>query len=465
MKKFKRGFVLLITVCMLLSVLSGCGGDSTGSSANTEASTATGTDSGEANSISGKIVVGGWPSGDDAFKAAEAGFLELYQDVEIEYQFSDTTAYHQALQTSLAAGSEAPDVAMVEGAYIAQYVNSPVLENLLDEPYNAGDIIGDFVSLKSNQAYSLDGTKLVALPWDIGPTSYFYRRDVFEDAGLPSDPDEVYELISTWDGMMEVAEKIYIEGERWFYPNATYFYTMLFMNRDYFDETLNLQMDREGGTEALEFALKVRSNGYDANTSDMWSTEAYAGYADGSIASVATGAWFGGFLKTDIDPDGEGNWGVTALPAGMTSSNWGGSFVVLPSQSENKEAAWAYIEYMLATPEGQNAMFEAVDYFPAYEPAWDDTEIYEAEDSYFGGQKTKALWVDIADAFPAEVFTTISDTTAEDALYQTVNAGLEAGNAPETIIADAESAIMTACAETLEQQKQNMIDAGVWIGD
>lgn len=313
MRKIKRGLSAAVAVGMLLCSLGGCGG--TGDDGKIDGgSTARDGGSTEIAEVSGKIVVGGWPSGDDAFQAAEAGFLEEYPGVEIEYQFTDTAAYHQALQTALAAGSEAPDVAMVEGAYIGQYVNSPVLVNLLDAPYNAGEIVDDFVSLKTTQAYSLDGERMVALPWDIGPTSYFYRRDVFEDAGLPSEPEEVYELMSTWDGVMEVAEKIHIEGERWFYPNASYFYTLLFMNRDYFDEQLNLKMERAGGTEALEFARELRAKGLDANTVDMWSTEAYAGFADGSIASVATGSWFGGFLKTDIDPDGAGNWGVTPLP-------------------------------------------------------------------------------------------------------------------------------------------------------
>ena len=47
--------------------------------------------------ISGYIEVGGWPSGDDAFKAAMAGFNEMYPNIEVELVFTDTTAYHQAL--------------------------------------------------------------------------------------------------------------------------------------------------------------------------------------------------------------------------------------------------------------------------------------------------------------------------------------------------------------------------------
>lgn len=37
--------------------------------------------------ISADIVVGGWPSGDDAFKAALPGFNKLYPNINVEFQF------------------------------------------------------------------------------------------------------------------------------------------------------------------------------------------------------------------------------------------------------------------------------------------------------------------------------------------------------------------------------------------
>lgn len=447
----KRVLTALLATLMIGSTFVGCGGGSDSGSA-------------EEGTASGTITVGGWPSGDDAFKAAEAGFKEKYPDVTIEYNFTDTTSYFQSLQTALAAGSDADDVAMVEGASIGSVRNSTALEDLSKEPYNATKYEEDFVGLKWNQGWNLAGDRLVGIPWDIGPNTLFYRRDVYDQAGVPSDPDELTELMSTWDGVLEVAEKVHaVSDSTWFYPNASYMVTLLFMNRDYFSEDdLSFAIDRDGIEEAYNAALTIRQNGWDANVADMWCAEAYAGYADGSIASVATGAWFGGFLKTDIDPEGSGNWGVTKLPAGMPASNWGGSYLVMPSQGENKTTAWAFIEYMLTTAEGQNTMFEAVDYYPAYIPAWDDAEIYEAEDPYFGGQKTKELWTEIANAFPQEVFTTVADSTAESALYQSINGSLEAGDDWATAREKAITAVQNECAEALEQQKGYMQDAGLW---
>ncbi len=449
MKIAKRVLPVALTAAMMMSMATGM----------TMTSSAA-----EGSDISAHIEVGGWPSGDDAFKAAMEGFNELYPNIEVELVFTDTTAHHQALQTSLAAGSGAPDVAMVEGAYIAQYRNSTALTDLNE--FGAADYQDDFVAFKWNQGVSDDGSRMVAIPWDIGPTLFYYRTDVFEECGLPTDPAEVSELMSTWDGVLEVAEAVSIPGERWFLPDASYPYQWLFINRDYYDEDLNLQLERDGDLDCLEACLEIRENGWDMNV-DMWSTEAYAAYEAGTCVCVASGCWFSGFLKTDIDPDGAGHWGATELPAGIKPTNWGGSFLVIPEQSENKEAAWDFVEYMMCTSEAQNAMFEAVDYFPAYIPAWDDApELYVEPDPYFGDQEPapNAYATEIAPEVPVN-YTTIMDVTAEGCIYSAFNAGAEAGDTPEEIRERLGNEIETATAELREQQIQTLEDLGVWNGD
>lgn len=459
-RMYKKIIVSLLATSMVVSSLVGCGSSNVSSSTTAEQGSkiATTVDN-DPTSIKAHIEVGGWPSGDDAFKAAMEGFNKVYPNIEVELVFTDTTAHHQALQTALAAGSGAPDVAMVEGAYIAQYKDSKALTDLYT--LGADSIKNDFGSFKWNQAISSDGSRLVAIPWDLGPTLYYYRTDVFQECGLPTDPDEVAELLSTWDGVLKVAEAVSIPGKRWFLPSAAYPYQWLFINRDYYDKDLNLVLERDGDIECLNACLEIRNKGWDMNV-DMWSGEAYAAYAAGTCVSVAAGSWFSGFLKTDIDPDGAGHWGATVLPGSMPATNWGGSFLVIPEQSKNKEAAWAFIKYMLATSEGQNTMFKAVDYFPAYEPAWSAApELYTDGDPYFGGQAPNAIAAKIAAEVPT-VYNTIMDTTAEGYIYSSFNAGAEAGETAEQIRERLGKDIENACSELKQQQIQTLKDAGVW---
>jgi len=405
------------------------------------------------------ITVAGFPNAKEAFESAIDGFHEKYPNIQVEYNITDTTSHHQALSTALASNADFADVAIVEGGYIAQYSNSNALTNLLEEPYNAEQYKDDVVDSKWNQAYSVDGKRMVGLPWGVGPAAYFYRRDVFEECDLPTEPEEVAELISTWEGVLEIAEAVSIPGERWLVPDAVDFYRMMFTERDYYNEDLTLRLDREGDEECLEAIKEIRENGWDMNVS-TYSSEANAGFASGTCVSVPLASWFGAALKTDVDPEGAGKWAVTNLPQGIKSTNVGGTYLVIPEQSKHKDEAWKFMEYMLCTAEAQNAIMEEVDIFPAYIPAYEDP-LYDEEDPYFGGQKTRRLWADeIGESEP--VYSTMMDVTAEECITSTINGCLERGDSPEQMKKQLAKDIEKATAELKEQWIQIYKDAGMW---
>ena len=95
----------------------------------------------------------------------------------------------------------------------------------------------------------------------------------------------------------------------------------------------------------------------------------------------------------------------------------------IPEQSKNKEAAWEFIEFVLATADSQNKMFETVDYFPAYKPAWNDP-MYDKGDPFFGGQQTRRLWAQIADEVAPPPFPTPMDSLVEWDIVTFFNDGM-----------------------------------------
>ena len=88
-------------------------------------------------------------------------------------------------------------------------------------------------------------------------------------------------------------------------------------------------------------------------------------------------------------------------------------------------------------------MFAAVDYFPAYIPAFDDP-MYEEADPFFGGQKTREMWVDIAVNKIQPFITTPMDAQAEQIFMSYVNQALDQGLDPQATLDE-------ACSE-IEQQ-------------
>jgi multiple sugar transport system substrate-binding protein len=387
------------------------------------------------------------------------GFKAKYPNIEVEYEMAAWAAHHQSLQTALAAGSGARDAEMVETAYIAQYRDSAVLEDLFSAPYNAQKYQKDFVSYKWDQGLSSDKKRFVALPWDIGPGCYFYRADIFESVGLPSEPEEVARFMSTWEGVLEVARRVYIPNQRWLFSDATVLYSTLWRNRDYFDEKLNFRLDREGDIAALQAVIEMRRNRWDMNTTV--DSEINAALQNSALVSVISASWYEGGLKVNYCADQAGKWRITSLPAGIKSMNFGGSNICIPSQGNHKTEAWAFVEYMLATAQAQNDMFKAMGYFPAYIPAWNDP-IYDGRDPYYGGQSAMAMWRQIARTMDTEVYTTIMDGVVDPLIASSANEGLEQGLSPAAIKQRLRANVEAASAETRRQQIDILRTVGLW---
>ena len=376
------------------------------------------------------------------------GFNKEYPDIKVTWQMNPGMAggARDALAAALAAGSGAPDIAMIEINDIGRFVMQGGLVDLKQAPFNAGKYEKDFVPYKWQQALTPDG-KLLAFPWDIGPAGIFYRRDIFKDAGLPTEPEEVAKLLNTWQAYLDTGKKVNNPAKNIFWTdniaNIPYIY---YAHKNFFDEKLNIAFNNPRTLQLMQYALDGRKNALDAKI-PAWTQEWYSAFANGQIATTIAGCWFGGFLKSWIDPNDAGKWGVVPIPEDSLQ-NWGGSFLAIPEQSQNKEAAWAFMEYALATADAQNRMFLAVDYFPAYMPAWENP-LYEEGDPYFGGQKTRILWTQIATS-PGKVFATPLDSAAEQAFNAEMGKMLDQNLDPKTAMDNAVKAVTDAVARDKE---------------
>jgi multiple sugar transport system substrate-binding protein len=402
----------------------------------------------EAPKPEGEILVWGWPAADQAFAAIMEGFNEAYPDIQVTVQMipGPSSGTRDALAAALAAGSGAPDISMIEINDVGRFVMQGGLVDLLQPPYDAGKYEQEFVPYKWQQGLTPDG-KLLAFPWDIGPAGLFYRRDLFEAAGLPSDPAEVAELLSTWQGYLDTGKLVNNPAKNIFWTdnisNIPYIY---YAHKNFFDEDLNIAFDNPRTLELLTYALEGRRAGLDANI-PAWTQEWYTALGAGQIATTIAGSWFGGFLKSWVDPQGAGRWGVVPIPEDPLQ-NWGGSFLAITEQSQNKEAAWAFIEYAMANADAQNRMFVTVDYFPALMLAWENP-IYLEGDPYFAGQNTRQMWIDIATS-EGKVIATPLDSAAEQAFNAEVGNMLNQDLDPAVALENAVLAVEAAIARDKE---------------
>lgn len=399
--KRKIGLISSLLAFTLIAV--GCGdnnngndGDSENNGNNNEAAAENGeANEGESTSLGSdeaEVEMDFWLFGATGYPELAKEYIEENPNVSINFQEIEMGDHHNNLFTALSAGSGAPDMAAIEVSEIDGYKDAQDrFVNLYD--LGADEIKGDFLDWTWKNGESVDGDFLFGIPTDIGPTTMFYRADVFEEAGLPSEPEEVEALISTWDDYNEVAKTILEETGK---PMAENPETVFNAKRDqapeaYFNEEDELILESSPYVEESFFQTsEMIENGYIENFG-MWTPEWGAGMADGSFATLLAPAWMQGVIKGNA-PDAT-EWRVAAMPEG--GGNWGGSYVTIPAESEYAEEAYEFLTWLLA-PEQQLKAFQNMGLFPSAPAVYDMPEFKDYTDEYFGGQNTAQVFADSA---------------------------------------------------------------------
>ncbi|GHA21874.1 ABC transporter substrate-binding protein [Devosia pacifica] len=344
--------------------------------------------------ISGDISVWTWPNNDRTFEALLPAFAEAYPNINVEIQGYPTAndAYLNTLQRGMLSGS-GPDVAMIEIGMMALLRDRPQWVDLSQEPYNAGEMLGDFAEFTVNNV-TLDDGKVVAMPKHTGPGGMFYRRDIFEEVGLPTDPEAISELFSDWDAFIEEGQKLVVPNERWVIGNGEEIVRAMMAQAgvSYFDEEGNLQFDHPVFREALE-KVEVAADAGMISPFAAWTPEWQGAFQRGQLATVMYGNWFGGLLKRAYAADQEGLWGVASAPAleGNRSFNSGGDYIGILETSDNKEAAWAFVKWIVSDEASLKQQFQSDDLYPAYNPAG-DADWMNFEDPYYDGQNVNEIF-------------------------------------------------------------------------
>jgi lactose/L-arabinose transport system substrate-binding protein len=356
----------------------------------------------------GKITVWGWPSTHDTIVKSGVmdAFNKEYPGIQVEWVEYKPDDVYQKLPLALSAGAGAPDVAVVESSHMLQFIGLGGLADLTDQikPY-----VDEMNKYKWYDA-SKDG-KYYAMPWDSGPVVFYYRRDVFKAAGLKDDPDSVSAMVATWDDYLNVCKTIKEKtGSLCFSNNKAQNYGRLYemmlwqQGLGYYTENGDITVDSPENIATLEKMGEFWNAGVTSDElewTDTWYSE--LGRLDKPIATIVEASWMGVFLKTSVSPNTAGKWGVALMPAMKAgeprAANDGGSNMVIPDQSPNKAAAWAFVEFVLGNRANQLKMFAYSDFIPSLETTYDDALFIEP-DSYFGGEVARKVYADVVKTIP-----------------------------------------------------------------
>ena len=288
--------------------------------------------------LSGTLEVWGWTT--DPEYQIEA-FEKAYPNVTVNYTMIGTD-YDTKMQTIVDNRTEGPDVFYADVKTVKNYIESDAWETLTDDPYNID--VSDSEDYTVKLGSDSDGN-VKALSYQATPGGFWYKRDLAKKYLGTDDPDEISEMLSTTEGMLDVAEKLKEGSNGETHMFASYKDLWQFANYGMrsvaWVDGNKFQMD-DYIPEFFDLAKTVRDNGYDAKI-DTWSEAWYASCADDSVFGYAEPTWGLQYVIQTGAPDSEGNWGIASMPAAYFN---GGSYLGIYQESQNKELAAEYVKFV-----------------------------------------------------------------------------------------------------------------------
>jgi cellobiose transport system substrate-binding protein len=298
------------------------------------------------------------------------GYHDLYEqykkshpDVEIKEEVQEYGTHHTQLVQRLATGAGAADVVAIEVGFIPQFTAQPT--KLVDlRRHGANGLKKRWLSWKYEQAVARNGS-VVGLGTDVGSLAICYRKDLFAKAGLPTQRDAVSKLWPTWNAYLQTGKRFQArapKGVRFFDSASNVFNAMIAqLNPAYYNGSGQMIVATNPRVKAAwNLTIEMHKAGLDAGLpafATTWNT----GFKKGVFATVTCPAWMMGYIQGQA-PKTKGKWDIAAVPGG--GGNWGGSFLSVPTQSDNQEEAVELAKF-LTSPASQLYVFKQTGNLPS----------------------------------------------------------------------------------------------------
>ncbi|MFM2479942.1 ABC transporter substrate-binding protein [Celerinatantimonas sp. YJH-8] len=342
--------------------------------------------------FAGNVTVWAWDPNFNvaAMNEAAARYEKGHPDFHLKVIDSGKEDIEQKLQTMLASGitSSLPDIVLIEDYNAQKYLQS---------------YPGSFVPLQKSIDYSqfapykvkvmTVGNQVYGVPFDSGVAGMFYRSDYLKKAGF-SDAD--LQNIS-WDRFIEIGKQVKAKtgvAMLAYDINDVVLPHIMMQSAGqwYFDKDGKLNIAHNTALKATLQTIKKINDAKIVRPTSGWSNFV-GGFNSGKLASVVSGVWIIGSIKSV--PDQSGKWRVAPIPSlnipGAThASNQGGSsWYVLTKGKNTKEA----IEFLNAEFAHDTDLYQKLlvdrGALATYLPA-NHGYAYQVKDPFFGGQQVFA---------------------------------------------------------------------------
>ncbi|MEJ1154352.1 ABC transporter substrate-binding protein [Microbacterium marmarense] len=306
-------------------------------------------------------------------------------------------------------------LADVEAVEIDWFAEAMQYSDLLAEAPDS--VKGRWLDWKEAAATDPEG-RLVGFGTDIGPQAICYRADLFEDAGLVSDRDEVAALFDgDWNNFLDVADEYMAATGKPMIDSANSVLQGIVNQLEYtYTEPDGAVIATTNPEVSAAYELVTERAIPNSAYAGQWSDDWFASMANGEFATMLCPGWMLGVISGSA-PDVEG-WDIAdVFPNG--GGNWGGSYLTVPADGANVDAALDLADWLTA-PEQQVAAFAEAGTFPSQLEAYEDPTLTDATDEYFNDAPTGQILSDRAEAVTVAPFKDAVYFQYHDALQNAV---------------------------------------------
>lgn len=275
---------------------------------------------------------------------------------------------HDKLLTSVA-GGQTPDVSQMGTTWMGEFAATGALEEVPDSI----DMESFFEGARNTAI--IDDTPM-GVPWYVETRLLYYRKDIAEKAGITEPP-------ANWDELKAMAKAMKEKGGARYGialapDNWQEFLPFVWQTGGEVTEGENWNFDSPEVVEALEYYKSFFDEGLTAESVP----EGFAveqGFVEGTHPMFFSGPWHMSLIEELGGPEFEGKWAIAPMPEKDSRTSFvGGSDLVVFKDSDNKDAAWKFVEY-LTTPETQVTWYDTAAALPSTTAGWEDPSIADDE--------------------------------------------------------------------------------------
>ncbi len=343
----------------------------------------------------------------------------------------------------------APDLSQVEYDSLSSF---RLQNGLVDIAQCAGiaDAQSQFVDWTWSQV-QLGDDGVYAVPQDTGPMALYYRKDLFDAAGIapPTTWEEYYQAAVALKAANPDVRITHFPQQ-----DANWFTGLLWQNQaslfDINGDSLSVTVDSPETQEVAEYWQRMIDEQLVATNLQGFSTELYSAWNTGTVATWVSAAWGYSTIR-DNAPDTSGLWAVAPMPqweaGGTSAGNWGGSTTAVFAGTEHAYEASQFALWLNTNPESLEILNAEGGLFPAA-TAGQDLPALSAGVDFYGGERI----FDVFNEASGQVDTNFTWGPTMTDTYTALSDGFTAALNGQGTLSDALGAAQTSSLDALRAQ-------------